>query len=80
MSQYFPITRNVKEYLEELIVLNKQCALQFRTDSQATISLQTSLLDLYTDEGIDYLMTSEGLRIALEDLVDVDGMQAHSTC
>ena len=80
MSQYFPITRNVKEYLEELIVLNKQCTVQFKTNSQATISLQTSLLDLYTDEGIEYLMTSDGLRIALEDLVDVDGMQAHSTC
>ncbi len=80
MSQYFPITRNVKEHLEELIVLNKQCALQFRTDAQATISLNTSLIDLYTDEGTEYLMTADGLRIALADLVDVDGMQAHRTC
>ncbi len=80
MSQYIPVTRSVKEHLEELIVLNKQCTLQFRTDSQAIISVQTNLLDLYTEERTEYLMTVEGLRIALEDLVDVDGMQAHSTC
>ena len=70
---------NFKDYLEEMIIVNRPCTIKFRAGNDAITTVESKIIDLYSEEGNSYIMTDIGLRISLDDLREVNG-KARDLC
>jgi hypothetical protein len=68
-----PISPDFKAYLEDLVVTQQPCFIQFRSEGGEVLSFETRITDLYREEGEEYLMLNAGLRVLLNQVVDIDG-------
>jgi hypothetical protein len=72
MSQATQLSADFRNYLEDLVVTRKPCFVQFRKDGDV-LAFEARITDLYTEEETEYLELEGGIRVALPDLVDIDG-------
>ena len=68
------------EYLEELVDFERNCSIKFRGDNGGIAIIQTRLRDIYTGDGEGYIKTTDGLRISLNQLIEVNGRPAQNIC
>jgi hypothetical protein len=68
------------EYLEELVDFERNCSIKFRGDNGGIAVIQTRLRDIHTGDGEGYIKTADGLRINLNQLIDVNGRSAQNIC
>ena len=73
MAQKPLIPAEFREHLEELKVFGRPCAITFRTDNGGISTILAKITDLYTDAEGEYLLAGNGVRIRLEDLLEVGG-------
>lgn len=73
------LTADFRDYLEELVVTRRLCFVQFRKDGDV-LAFETRVTDLYAEDGVEYLLLEAGVRVALPDLVDIDGFRFGSLC
>jgi len=75
MHRYQPISREIFEELEMRAAFRQPCRLLYRAFNGGTIAVQTRILSLVQEPGGEYLVTGEGLRLRLDELLAVDGRQ-----
>ena len=68
------------EYLEELVDFEGNCSIKFRGDNGGIAVIQTRLRDIHIEEGGGYIKTADGLRINLNQLIEVNGRSAQNFC
>lgn len=64
---------NFKDYLEDMIIINRPSVIRFRASNDAITTIESRIIDLYSEEGNSYIMTDIGLRINLDDIREVNG-------
>ena len=69
---------DLKEYIEELATSKRSCALKFKNELGSIITVQQKIIDFYTEEGIQYIITDGGLRISLDSILDIDNKRFNS--
>lgn len=72
--------QNFIEYLEELVDFERHCEIKFRGDNGGIANIHTRLRDINLDEGEEYIKTADGLRININQLVEVNGRQVQNNC
>lgn len=72
MQPYQPISRDVFEELEMLAAFRQSCVLVYRAANGGTVSVQTRIIRLIREPEGEYLVTEEGLRLRLDQLLAVD--------
>ena len=72
--------QNFIEYLEELVDFERSCSIKFRGDNGGIAVIQTRLRDIHIGDGEGYIKTADGLRINLNQLIDVNGHSAQNIC
>jgi hypothetical protein len=70
---------NFKDYLEDMIIINRPCVIRFRASNDAITTIESKIIDLYSEEGTSYIMTEIGLRVSLDDIREVNG-KARDLC
>ena len=70
----------LKQYLEELMDERRLCSIRFLGDNEAIANIETRILDIDSREGVDYLITEEGLEIRVDRLVEVNGRSFKGLC
>jgi hypothetical protein len=73
MEPYQPISREVYEVLEEMHLLKQSAHLTFNMDYQKQTILNAVIVDLYTEDGAEYLLVEGGVRIRLDQLLAING-------
>jgi hypothetical protein len=68
------------EYLEELVDFERNCSIKFRGDNGGIAVIQTRLREIHTDKQEGYIKTVDGLRINLNQLIEVNGRSAQNIC
>ena len=68
------ISAEFKDHLEMLEASGESVEIRFRADNGGLITLKGSISELSLSEVQGYIRTSNGARIPLDKLVEVDGM------
>jgi hypothetical protein len=68
------------QYLEELVDFERNCSVKFRGDNGGMAVIQTRLREIRIDEREGYIKTADGLRINLNQLIEVNGRSAQNIC
>lgn len=68
------------EYLEELVDFERNCSIKFRGDNGGIAIIQARLRDIHAEEGEGYIKTGDGLKINLNQLIEVNGRPAQNIC
>ena len=68
------------EYLEELAHLRRSCSIKFTGGNGGIAFIQTRLKDVYPGKEEGYIETSDGLKISISRLIEVNGRQAQNFC
>ena len=72
--------QNFIEYLEELVDLERPCEIKFKGDNGGIANIHTRLRDINLDEGEEYIKTADGLKININQLVEINGRQVQNNC
>jgi hypothetical protein len=70
----------LKLYLEELMDERSLCSIRFRGENGGLAQIKTRILELDSREGVDYLVTEEGLEIRFDSLEEVNGRGFKGLC
>ena len=70
------ISTEFKNHLEEVEASGEAVEIRFRADNGGLITLKSSISELSLSEVQGYIKTSNGARIQLDKLVEVDGKPA----
>ncbi len=73
MEPYQPISRDVYEVLEEMYLLKQAFNLTFQQDFLKRTIIDATILDLYTEDGAEYLILEGGVRLRLDQVVAING-------
>lgn len=68
------ISAEFRDHLEMLEASGESVEIRFRADNGGLITLKGSISELSLSEVQGYIRTSNGARIPLDKLVEVDGM------
>ena len=68
------------EYLEELADFEQNCTIKFRGDNEGISTIQTRLTDIRTGGEEEYIKTADGLKININQLIEVNGRPAQNIC
>lgn len=75
-----PLPEGFLEELETLAALKRPCELVFTAENGGRAVLRDYIATLYIEEGRGSLKTGGGIEIALDQLVQVDGMIPSKYC
>jgi Rho-binding antiterminator len=78
-QDYKPISCDFYDELEALATRHKTCDIIFFNNGGRS-QIRGEIADLYTREKVEYLKTTSGLEIRLDQLVEVDGKIASNYC
>ena len=73
MGSYQPIDCNYYDVLEALATRKRYVRIQFKTELQEFISVDSIITDLYTKQGYEYMLLANGTEVRLDRLISVDG-------
>ena len=77
-NQY--INNNFKDYLEDLAAFHKMCTIKFMAENGALSVIRDRIMDIYKEDEIDYIIIGSGIRIKVNNLIEVDGRLNGSYC
>ena len=72
MRPYQPVNRDLYEELEMRAAFRQPCRLVYRASNGGTISVQTRISLLIREPDGEYMMTEEGNRLRLDQLLALD--------
>jgi Rho-binding antiterminator len=78
-QDYKPISCDFYDELEALATRKKTCDIVFFNNGGRS-EVRGEIADLYTREKVEYMKTSAGLEIRLDQLIEVDGKIASNYC
>lgn len=70
---YRPIDCGEHDRLLDLSTRRRRCEIRYLDDTGASVSLTTSITDVFTRDRAEFLTTGEGREIRLDQLIEVDG-------
>ena len=68
------------EYLEELVDYERSANIKFKGDNGGVATIHARLRDIHLDDRDGYIKTADGLRINIDQLIEVNGRQAQNIC
>jgi len=71
---YKPIDCTYYDRLEAWATLKESCAIVWTDQDQVTQEAQSSIVDLVLQDGAEYLVGENGLKIRLDLLVSINGI------
>ena len=80
MEPYQPVSRDFYEEVELLIVQKRSCDITFTASNDAVSRITGHLNKLYSRDGIEYLVLGNGLEIALNKIISLNGKRPQSFC
>ncbi len=72
MSSYKPISCNYHSVIEHYATKKIFCRLQYYTDINEFITVNTLITDVYTESGEEFIKISDGSFIRLDRIVRID--------
>ena len=72
---YQPVSRDLYEELEMRAAFRQPCRLVYRAANGGTVSLQTRISALLREPEGEFLVTEEGLRLRLDQLLGLDDQE-----
>jgi Rho-binding antiterminator len=72
-SPYHPIACEFHDRLEDHATTRRPTQIRFRDDQGVERSLSATITDVYARSGSEYLTTSTGETLRLDQLLEVDG-------
>lgn len=78
-SQYKPVSDNIHEKLEILVLERKKCEIIFLKDG-ARVVIKDRIEVLYHRDNMEFLRVFSGLEIRLDQLIQVDGTTIFPLC
>jgi hypothetical protein len=73
MEPYQPISRDVFEVLEEKYLLKEAFNLTFLQDYIKRTIIDAIIMDLYTEDGAEYMILEGGVRLRLDQVLAING-------
>ena len=73
MATYQPIDCNYYDILEALATLKRYVRIQYKSEIDEFISVDSLIKDLYIKNGFEYMLLADGREIRLDRLISVDG-------
>lgn len=73
MHQDQRVSRALYGELEELAAFGRPCRIAFRAENGGLVHLQAVITRLLEEEGVEWLLTAEGLLIRLDRLTELNG-------
>lgn len=73
MSVYKPIDCSFYDILEALATKKRYVRIQYKTELHEFQTVDALIKDLYSKQGIEYMLLANGQEIRLDLLVNVDG-------
>ena len=70
----------LKEYLEEQMVLKSDCTITFRFVEGGLTTIKGHIVKIDSVSGRDMIETDAGLTIGLDQIVEVNGKPAENYC
>lgn len=71
---------NFIEYLEEMVDLKKNCSIRFKAGNDGIAVIKTRLSDINSEGGEGYVKTIDGLKININQLIEVNGRPVQNFC
>ena len=76
---YKPIDCSFYDRLEEAITLNTEVVLEIEQDGEIK-PLKTTLIDLFIENKIEWVMTGIGDKVRLDHIQSINGIALEKTC
>jgi Rho-binding antiterminator len=75
-DSYQPIDCDFHDLLETLATTRRRAVLEYRDDDGAPQRRDAVVVDVFARDGAEYLVLDDGLRLRLDRLLAVNGLQA----
>jgi hypothetical protein len=69
-----------REQLEDKSITGETCTIRFRKEDGTVTTLTAPVKELYTEEGQEFVVVGEGLRIPMSALLQVDANLSGDLC
>lgn len=79
-NAYRPIDCSYYDYLEFFATTKKQIPVKFKTPKNQTVTLQTQILNLITQNGEEFMQLASGDYVRLDHIIEIDGIKLHGFC
>lgn len=79
-KDYKPIACGLYDELELRALRKQKTKITFKSESDHIQTTDCIISDLFTKDKAEYLKTSDGLIIRLDDILEVDGIIYNKTC
>ncbi|WP_337872817.1 hypothetical protein [Ignavibacterium sp.] len=79
-KDYKPIACGLYDELELRALRKQKTKITFKNDSDHVQTIDCIISDLFTKDKAEYLKTSDGLIIRLDDILEVDGIIFNKIC
>ncbi|OUC14389.1 MAG: hypothetical protein B0A82_12265 [Alkalinema sp. CACIAM 70d] len=74
---YHPIDCDIYDRLVELILRRRSCEVIYRNEAGESVVIQAKLVDIYSQNKIEFLRLDSSMVIRLDDLITVDRIVIH---
>jgi hypothetical protein len=68
------------EYLEEMMDFKRTCNIKFIGDNGGIATINARLTNIHIAAEDSYIKTVDGLKIAIKQLIEVNGKRAQNIC
>ncbi len=79
-ENYEPISCSFHDELEILAMHRQACVIVFTGKDQATIQLTSTIVDVFSRDGEEFVRLADGEEIRLDRLISVDGKKLRDFC
>jgi Rho-binding antiterminator len=73
MDEYRPVDCNLHDRLEELATLRQPARISYRDEDGEVRAADDRIVDVFAEDGVEYIRTEAGHQIRLDRIEDVDG-------
>jgi Rho-binding antiterminator len=73
MSEYEPVDCGLHDRLEELATLRQPARIEFRDERGELREARSTIDDVFTNDGAEFVRTADGEEIRLDRIENVDG-------
>lgn len=73
MKKYQPISCSFHDHLEAWATTQADCKIKFRDSRKKDCSVTGKIKDIYTRNGIEFMVIDNGTKIRLDQLIHVNG-------
>ncbi|MGI0491931.1 hypothetical protein ACN4EG_08965 [Alkalinema pantanalense CENA528] len=74
---YHPIDCDIYDRLLELILRCRICEVVYRNEAGESVVIQAKLVDIYSQNAVEFVRLDSGMVIRLDDLITVDSVVIH---